>query len=64
MWKIELKFLLPINNRIQYNLLIHKIDSAETDIKTSNRINPGALVAEWVRLLNFSALNHSIISPL
>ena len=28
------------------------------------RLDDAAPVAEWVRSLNFSALNHSIISPL
>ena len=32
--------------------------------KSSSILNRRPIVAEWVRSLNFSVLNHSIISPL
>ena len=34
------------------------------DVGVGRKINEAAPVAEWVRSLYFSALNHSIISPL
>ena len=57
-------------NQYHTSLLVkHQNDNTvQTSMRVGNKKNhfncPAAPVAEWVRSLYFSALNHSIISPL
>ena len=53
----------PFRYRFDGKLLNLRRLQAKSKVQT-DVLDEAAPVAEWVRSLNFSALNHSIISPL